>query len=59
MAELVDWFFIDPKEFEYPSEASHITLISPMIFIPQFVHRYKCRRNYEIFWNNNKSNKIR
>ncbi|MBD3227996.1 MAG: hypothetical protein GF329_07385 [Candidatus Lokiarchaeota archaeon] len=56
--ELIHWVWIDPNFFEYPEDATHITLLSPILYIPSFVHKYACRKEYEIFWNHGKKNKL-
>ncbi|MBD3228818.1 MAG: hypothetical protein GF329_11585 [Candidatus Lokiarchaeota archaeon] len=59
LVSLKDWLWINPNNFEYPEDATHITLISPMKKIPKFVHEYDYRWNYEIFWNHGKKRKPR
>ncbi len=56
---LHDWMEIDLDDFELPTKGTHLTLISPLIEIPDFVHEYKCRHNHEIIWNNGKQNRIK
>jgi hypothetical protein len=58
LADLVDWVWIDYNKLEYPTEATHITLISPILYIPNDVHKYNCRKGYEIFWNHGRKNKL-
>ena len=58
VAELVDHVEIDLNSIEIPATASHITLLSPILYIPRFVHSYNCRKNIEVFWNNGKQNRL-
>jgi hypothetical protein len=58
LVELTDWIWIDYNELKFPSEGSHITLISPILYIPHFVQKYNCRKVYEIFWNHGRKNKL-
>jgi len=56
---LKDYIFIDLNTIEMPKEGTHISLLSPMIYIPKFVEPYNCRKDVEIFWNNSRKNAIR
>ena len=40
---LQDYIEIDLEHLEYPKQASHLTLISPTVFLPSFVNLYDCR----------------
>lgn len=57
--ELIDYLFINFEDITLPNEGTHITLISPILFIPKCVHPYSCRYNFEIFWNNSKKNMLK
>ena len=56
IVKLVDHLEIEFKDIELPDKASHLTLISPWMYIEKFVHRYDCRYATEIMWNNRKKN---
>lgn len=58
-ADLADWVWIDPYDLNYSEDATHITLISPLLYIPRFVHKYNCRWDREIFWNNGEKNVLK
>jgi hypothetical protein len=55
---LHDSVFIDVDELQFIEEASHLTLVSPMVHMPSIIEKYKWRYEDFILWNNNKSNPI-
>ncbi len=57
--ELLDHLLIDLKKIEYPDIGTHVTLISPILYVPKFLETYQCRQEYVIFWNNSKKNRIK
>ncbi|NVM29078.1 MAG: hypothetical protein HWN65_09550 [Candidatus Helarchaeota archaeon] len=55
---LHDSLYIDLDKLPMPDQASHLTLISPMIHLPPFVERYNCRREQMNIWNNGHKNQV-
>ncbi|MHA1651754.1 MAG: hypothetical protein ACTSYB_16295 [Candidatus Helarchaeota archaeon] len=43
IATIQDYIEIDLQELPLPDHASHLTLISPMLFFPSFIEPYNCR----------------
>ena len=56
VVKLMDHLVIDVKDIELPERASHLTLISPWMYVEKFVHRYECRKETQVIWNNRKQN---
>ncbi len=56
---LQDHVEIDSGVLKLPATGSHITLLSPMVYLPRFVDRYDCRHETLQFWNRSKVNHIR
>jgi hypothetical protein len=54
---LYDYVWIELDGIELPSKASHITLISPLLHVPHFVHKYKCRKDRVTLFNDGKAYK--
>jgi len=56
LMRLVDYIEISISDLELPDIASHVTLISPMLEIPNYLEPYKCRWDTLKIWNHGKSN---
>ncbi len=59
IVELMDHIFINVEDLTCPEEGTHLTLLSPLLHLPKFIHSYDCRQEYMIFWNNNSKNRIK
>jgi hypothetical protein len=59
VVELVDHININLDDVELPEKGTHVTLISPMLHVPKFLHPYDCRQDDIIFWNNNRKNRMK
>jgi len=59
IVELIDHVFIDLNDIELPSDGTHITLLSPILYVPKFLESYQCRQENIIFWNNGKKNRLK
>ncbi|MHA1651365.1 MAG: hypothetical protein ACTSYB_14330 [Candidatus Helarchaeota archaeon] len=55
---LQDYIEIDLRSLEFPEKASHLTLISPLIYLPSFLERYNCRHKLVKIWNHNRVNPV-
>jgi len=56
---LQDYLLIDLDQLEFPSKASHLTLVSPIIYFFPFIERYDCRFEEIPFWNHGSVNRIK
>jgi len=56
---LHDSLSINIDELELVGEATHLTLIAPMVHMPSIVEKYKWRYEEVILWNNGGSNSVR
>jgi len=55
---LQDHLEIDLDAFTLPEKASHLTLISPALYLPSFVEGYHCRHKHVQLWNHNQVNTV-
>ena len=55
---LQDSLEIDLDQIQFPDRASHLTLISPVIYLPQFAELYACRHKNVQIRNHTKVNQI-
>ncbi|MHA1650407.1 MAG: hypothetical protein ACTSYB_09440 [Candidatus Helarchaeota archaeon] len=55
---LQDYLEIDLSSLKFPEKASHLTLLSPMLFFPSFIERYNCRHKLVKIWNHNHVNPV-
>jgi len=55
---LQDYLEIDLLSLEFPEKASHLTLISPLIYLPSFLEWYNCRHKLVKIWNHNRANLV-
>ncbi len=55
---LQDYIEIELHSLPLPDHASHLTLISPMIYLPSFLERYNCRHKLVKIWNHNRVNPV-
>ncbi|NVM53920.1 MAG: hypothetical protein HWN66_09475 [Candidatus Helarchaeota archaeon] len=58
IVSLQDHIEINLDELDYPKKASHLTLISPAIYLPSFVELYDCRHKQVEIWNHNNVNVV-
>lgn len=56
---LQDFAFVNIDKLELVEEASHLTLIAPMVHMPTMVEKYKWRHEDVLLWNNGRSNSVR
>lgn len=56
--KLHDSTWIDLDEIIMPAVASHISLISPIIYLPPFVEKFNCRREQLNIWNYSRNNQV-
>ncbi len=57
-ATLHDSLCIDVDKILMPSNASHLTLISPVVYLPPYVDKFDCRREQFNIWNHGRKNQI-
>jgi len=57
-ATLHDSLTIDIAKLKFVEDASHFTLIAPMVHMPSMVHKYPWRYETINLWNNGKSNAV-
>ena len=55
---LQDYREIDLPALMLPDIATHLTLLSPSVFLPPFVEPYACRHKYVKLWNHSKVNAV-
>lgn len=58
MVALQDYIVIDVDALEFPTKASHLTFLSPVLYLPSFVELYNCRHKQVQLWNHNKVNVV-
>jgi len=58
-ATLHDSLIIDVNKLKLVEEASHLTLLAPMVHMPTMVAKYKWRHENISLWNNGRSNSVR
>jgi len=56
--KLVDHLEKNVNDIVFPDNASHLTLISPWMYVEKFVHPYNCRKETQVIWNNRKQNAL-
>ncbi|MFX0133510.1 MAG: hypothetical protein ACFFDN_07700, partial [Candidatus Hodarchaeota archaeon] len=59
VVKLIDHIEIDLNDIELPTEATHLTLLSPILYLPKFVEPYDCRHEHLLLWNNGKKNRVK
>ena len=55
---LYDAISIDVEKITFPTHATHLTLIAPMVHFPPFVYRFNCRREQLKLWNHGRLNQV-
>ncbi len=58
-AVLHDSLWIDVDQLNLPMNATHLTLIAPILYLPGIIKKYSCRREWLVVWNHGKSNHLR
>ncbi len=58
MVALQDYIEIDVDGFQFPTKASHLTLLSPALHLPPFVDLYAYRHKQVQLWNHNTVNVV-
>lgn len=59
MVSLRNYIKIDLSKLKLPESSSHLTLLSPIIYLPPSAEFYECRHQTLKLWNHNKVNVIR
>jgi len=51
LSRLVDVLEINLLDLDFPTEATHASLLSPLFYIPNYFVKYNCRMKYQAIWN--------
>ena len=49
---------MDLDKISMPDQASHLTLIAPMVYLPPYAEKFNCRREPINIWNNGHMNQV-
>ena len=59
VCRLIDHVKINVNDLKLPKKATHLTLISPVKYLPKYIEPYNCREEHIQLWSNNKLSNVK